>query len=130
MNNFNGNYNKILKVLKSIPEKEQFLKQKRKSKLKDIELIAMNLTAEYMNIESKCQLFKDISIGLKNKIKRFVYSRRKRKLFFAIAFIINELSTKFNEFKNCFVVDSLPLEVVKLSRSNSIKICKDEILVY
>jgi len=48
MNNFKSNYNKILEVLKSITEKEQFLKQKRKPKLKDIELIAMNLTAEYM----------------------------------------------------------------------------------
>ena len=50
MNNFQANYNKILEVLRSITEKEQFLKQKRKPKLQDIELIAMNLTAEYMSI--------------------------------------------------------------------------------
>jgi hypothetical protein len=126
MNNFKANYNKILEVLKSITEKEQFLKQKRKPKLKDIELIAMNLTAEYMSIDSECQLFREISIDLKNKIERSVYNRRKRKLFFAIEFIRNELSNKFNEFENYFVVDSMPLEVVKLSRSNSSKICKEE----
>ena len=45
MNNFKANYNKILEVLKYITDKEQFLKQKRKPKLKDIELIAINLTA-------------------------------------------------------------------------------------
>jgi hypothetical protein len=126
MNNFKANYNKILEVLKSITEKEQFLKQKRKPKLKDIELIAMNLTAEYMSIDSECQLFREISIDLKNKIERSVYNRRKRKLFFAIEFIRNELSNKFNEFENYFIVDSMPLEVVKLSRSNSSKICKEE----
>jgi hypothetical protein len=126
MNNFRANYNKILEVLKSITEKEQFLKQKRKPKLKDIELIAMNLTAEYMSIDSECQLFREISIDLKNKIERSVYNRRKRKLFFAMEFIRNELSNKFNEFENYFVVDSMPLEVVKLSRSNSSKICKEE----
>ncbi len=126
MNNFKANYNKILEVLNSITEKEQFLKQKRKPKLKDIELIAMNLTAEYMSIDSECQLFREISIDLKNKIERSVYNRRKRKLFFAIEFIRNELSNKFNEFENYFVVDSMPLEVVKLSRSNSSKICKEE----
>ncbi|AMC11432.1 transposase [Lutibacter profundi] len=126
MNNFKANYNKILEVLKSITEKEQFLKQKRKPRLKDIELIAMNLTAEYMSIDSECQLFKEISIDLKNKIERSVYNRRKRKLFFAIAFIRNELSNKFNEFENYFVVDSMPLEVVKLARSSSSKICKEE----
>ena len=126
MNNFTANYNKILEVLKSITEKEQFLKQKRRPKLKDIELIAMNLTAEYMSIDSECQLFREISTDLKNKIERSVYNRRRRKLFFAIEFIRNELSNKFNEFENYFVVDSMPLEVVKLSRSNSSKICKEE----
>ena len=126
MNNFKANYNKILEVLKSITEKEQFLNQKRKPKLKDIELIAMNLTAEYMSIDSECQLFREISIDLKNKIERSVYNRRKRKLFFAIEFIRNELSNKFNEFENYFVVDSMPLEVVKLARSSSSKICKEE----
>ena len=126
MNNFKANYNKILEVLKSITEKEQFLKQKRKPKLKDIELIAMNLTAEYMSIDSECQLFREISIDLKNKIERSVYNRRKRKLFFAMEFIRKELSNKFTEFENYFVVDSMPLEVVKLSRSNRSKICKEE----
>jgi len=126
MNNFRANYNKILEVLKSITEKEQFLKQKRKPKLKDIELIAMNLTAEYMGIDSECHLFREISMDLRDKIERSVYNRRKRKLFFAIEIIRKELSNKFNEFENYFVVDSMPLEVVKLSRSTTSKICKEE----
>jgi len=46
MNNFNANYNKILKVLKLITDQEQFLRQNRPPKLKEIELIAMNLTAD------------------------------------------------------------------------------------
>jgi hypothetical protein len=54
MNNFIGNYDKILEVLATITEKEQFLRQNRKPKLKDIELIAMNLTAEYMVIGIDC----------------------------------------------------------------------------
>jgi len=126
MNNFQANYDKILEVLNSITEKEQFLQQKRKPKLKDIELIAMNLTAEYMGIDSECQLFRDIPIILKNKIERSVYNRRKRKLFIAIEFIRNKLSNKFNEFENYYIVDSMPLEVVKLSRSSRSKICKED----
>ncbi len=126
MNNFRANYNKILEVLSTITKKEDFLIQKRKPKLKDIELIAMNLTAEYMGIDSECQLFRDIPSCLRAKIDRSVYNRRKRKLFFAIEFIRNELSNKFTEFENYFVVDSMPLEVVKLSRSNRSKICKEQ----
>ena len=126
MNNFEANYKKILEILNRITKKKSFLKQKRKPKLKDIELIAMNLTAEYMGIDSECQLFRDIPSCLKVKIDRSVYNRRKRKLFFAIEFIRNELSSKFTEFENYFVVDSMPLEVVKLSRSSRSKICKED----
>jgi len=125
MNNFRANYKIILEVLRTITTKEDFLIQRRKPKLKDIELIAMNLTAEYMGIDSECQLFRDIPSCLKLKIDRSVYNRRKRKLFFAVEFIRNELSNKFTEFENYFVVDSMPLEVVKLSRSNRSKICKE-----
>lgn len=125
MNNFNANYNKILEVLTSITKKESFLIQKRRPKLKDIELIAMNLTAEYMGIDSECQLFRDIPSSLKNKIERSVYNRRKRKLFSATELIRNKLSDKFTEFENYFIVDSMPLEVTKLSRSSRSKICKE-----
>ena len=125
MNNFKANYNKILKVLKVITEKEHFLRQNRQPKLKDIELIAINLTSEYMSIDSECQLFRVLPEDLKSKIERSVYNRRKRKLFFAIEFLRNQLSGKLIEFENYFVVDSMPLEVVKLSRSNSSKICKE-----
>ena len=56
MNNFRANYDKTLEVLATITEKEQFSRKNRKPKLKDIELIAMNLRAEYMDIEIDCQL--------------------------------------------------------------------------
>ena len=102
MNNFKANYDKILEVLTSITKTEQFLKQKRKPRLKDIELIAMNLTAEYMSIYSECQLFRILPSSLKIKIERSVYNRRKRKLFFAIEVIRKELSNEFNAFENYF----------------------------
>jgi len=59
-NNFQSNYDKILEILKTITEKENFSHQIREPKLKDIELIAMNLTSEYMSIGSECQLFRMI----------------------------------------------------------------------
>ncbi len=125
MNNFSANYNKILKVLRSITEKEQFLRQNRNPRLQDIELIAINLTSEYMSIDSECQLFRILPVFLKNKIERSVYNRRKRKLFFAIEYIRKEISKRFTEFEDFFVVDSMPLEIVKLSRSSRSKICKE-----
>jgi hypothetical protein len=42
----------------------------------------MNLTAEYMSIDSENQLFRILPESLKIKIERSVYNRRKRKLIF------------------------------------------------
>jgi hypothetical protein len=86
----------------------------------------MNLTAEYLSVDSESQLFRVIPNSLKVKIERSVYNRRKRKLFPFIEFIRNKLSLKFNEFEKYFIVDSMPLEVAKLSRSLRSKICKEE----
>ncbi|MGB1248570.1 MAG: IS982 family transposase, partial [Chitinophagales bacterium] len=58
MHNFEANYDIILEVLNKIEDKSNFLRQIRKPKLSDKELIAINLTAEYMGIDSECQLFR------------------------------------------------------------------------
>ncbi len=128
MNSFKANYDKILEILKSITNKERFLTQIRKPKLKDIELIAINLTSEYMSIDSECQLFRILPEVLSSKIERSVYNRRKRKLFTAMEFIREKLSNKFNEFEDYYIVDSMPLEVTKLSRSGRSTICKERYL--
>ncbi len=81
MHNFQANYDKIFKVLNKIEKLNSFIVQIRKPKLSDKELIAINLTAEYMSIDSECQLFRILPLNLKNRIERSVYNRRKRRLF-------------------------------------------------
>lgn len=48
MNNFARDYEKILNTLQSVKPKMSFLHQIRQPKLSDIELIAIDLTSEYM----------------------------------------------------------------------------------
>lgn len=124
MNNFNASYEIILDYVRSITEKDNFLHQIRKPKLSDIELISINLTAEYLSLDSECQLFRILPEILKERIERSVYNKRKRKLFYAISEIREIISNQFTEFENYYIVDSMPLEVVKLSRSLRSKICK------
>lgn len=126
MNNFYASYERILNVLKTISIKENFLHQIRKPKLSDLELIAINLTAEFLRIDSECQLFRSLPDALKQKIERSVYNKRKRKLFFAIVEIQEKLAFKFNEFEKYYIVDSMPLEIVKYSRHRRSKICKND----
>ena len=81
MYNFQANYDKILQVLNTIESKDSFKHQIRKPKLSDKNLIAINLTSEYMNLDSECQLFRILPLSLSQKIERSVYNRRKRNLF-------------------------------------------------
>lgn len=127
MHNFRANYGKILEVLNQVDPKLDYLKQIRKPKLRDKELIAMNLTSEYMDIDSECQLFRVLPPSLSSLIERSVYNRRKRKLFSAQQNLRLKLVNQINEFENCFIVDSMPLEVCKLARSSRSKVCKEEL---
>lgn len=128
MNNFIQNYEIILKSLKDINTETDVFSQIRKPKLSNIEVIAMNLTAEYMSIISECQLFRIISnTYLDGQIERSVYNRRKRRLFFLMESIRKCFANKFNEFEDYFIVDSMPIEVCKNSRASRSKICKENI---
>ena len=126
MNNFIQNYEIILKNLQDLPIDYQCFVQIRKPKLSNLELIAMNITAEYMSIDSECQLFRTISGSyLDGLIERSVYNRRKRKLFSLTEQIRQKMAYSFNQDEDYFVVDSMPLEVCKNARASRSTICKD-----
>ena len=126
MSNLEASYNLILNNLRDISETENFYFKPIKPKLSDIELISLIILAEFKSIDSEHQLFRDIKgFEIEPKIDRSVYNRRKRKLFPFIEEIRKKMVDKFNEFENYFVVDSMPLEVCKISRCSRSKICKD-----
>lgn len=125
MHNLEANYYKILEVLDTINIKSNFLNQKRKPRLTDKELIALNLTSEYLGIDSEYDLFRKLPETMNSRIERSVYNRRRRKLFPYIEEIRVKLAFSFNEFEECFIVDSMPLEVCKIARASRSKICKD-----
>ena len=126
MHNFKANYDKILEVLKSLDlESENFLFQIRKPRLSDLEIVALNLTSEYMSIDSEYQLFRILPSDIKSLIERSVYNRRKRRLFIHMERIRKLLAEKFHGSEKYFIVDSMPLEVCKLSRSSRSKICRE-----
>lgn len=127
MNNFIQNYEIILEHLHNLNLDSEIFTQIRKPKMSNIELVAMNLTAEYMGIDSECQLFRVIQGSkISELIERSVYNRRRRRLFNLIENIRKQLASFFNEFEDYYVVDSMPLEVCKTARASRSTICKDE----
>ena len=126
MSNLEASYNLILNNLREISGIEDFYFKPIKPKLSDIELISLVILAEFKSIDSEHQLFREIKgFEIGPKIERSVYNRRKRKLFPFIEEIRMKMVDKLNESENYFIVDSMPLEVCKISRSFRSKICKD-----
>lgn len=85
MHNFRVNYDKILEVLKGLGfEGESFQVQVRKLKFSDLKIIALTFTAEYMGIDSEHQLFLVLPAEFHLLKERSIYNKRKRRLFFQI----------------------------------------------
>lgn len=126
MSNLEASYELILRELRKISEKENLYFKPITPKLSDLELISLMILAEFKSIDSEYQLFREIKgFEIESKIERSVYNRRKRKLFPYLEEIRMKMVEKFNDFENYFVVDSMPLEVCKISRSSRSKICKE-----
>ncbi len=127
MNNLIQNYNFILDEFKKISTEENFYYKPIKPKLSDLELITLNITAEYCGVDSEYQLFRDLKgTSLNGLIERGVYNKRKRKLFMHIDNLRKKLVQKLNGAQVYFIIDSMPLEVCKNARAARSKICKEQ----
>ncbi|MDP4289642.1 MAG: IS982 family transposase [Bacteroidota bacterium] len=105
----------------------EIFNQIRKPKLSNLEVFSVNLTAEYMNIYTECQLFMLIKgTYLEGLIERSVYNCRKRLLFGLLEQVRRKLSGAINEFEDYFVVDSMPLEICKNTKVSRSTICKED----
>lgn len=127
MNNLDANYERILEVLREISKEQLLPYQRRRPMLSDLELVCLSLTAEFMGIDSENDLFRKLPKNISSKIERSVYNRRRRRLADNLDVIRLKLASHFNEFEDYFVVDSMPLEVCKLSRSSRSRICRGNV---
>ena len=57
-------------------------------------MLAVDLTAESLGIDSEHQLFRELPVAISSKIERSVYNRRRCKLFFVKERIRKALSEK------------------------------------
>lgn len=126
MNNLIADCERILEVLRKISTEQQLPMQRRRPSMSGLEVIGLSLTAEYMGIDSENNLFRVLPSCFTRKIERTVYNRRKRRLMAYQNLIRMQLAESFNEFEDVFIVDSMPLEICKISRSSRSKICKEE----
>ena len=113
MSNIVKNYFRVLEVISSLNcELEYKSDVGRKQKMSDLEVVALSLTAEFMSIDSENSLFKEINREqISNLIERSQFNKRRRKLFFFLEEVRTKLASRFLEFEDYFIVDSMPLEI-------------------
>lgn len=128
MSNIAKNYFRVLEVLGSLNvELPTGKRPGRKFKMSDLEVVALSLTAEFMSIDSENSFFARLqNEQIPHLIERSQFNKRRKKLFCFAERARQQLAASFIAFENYFVVDSMPLEVCKLSRQNRVKICKED----
>ena len=134
MHNIYTNFIKILDVLKDIigdeiNEKGNYLRRGSVPKFSDIEVIALSLTAECLSIDSENYLFSKLNneyLGnFKNLISRRQYNDRRKLLFEKTEHVRKSMAERINEQADIFAIDSMPLEICRISREKRNKMGKE-----
>jgi hypothetical protein len=127
MSNLLESYNKILALLHTLDEKDNYRQQVRPPKMTDKQLIALCLAAESQGIDSERYLFRQLPSELLVIIERSVYNRRRRALSPKIEDFRQAMSHAIVPVETYHVVDSMPLEICRFSRAARSRICQSEV---
>lgn len=135
MHNIKKTFDKIYMIISnllndSVDKNGNFPKIGRTPKFSDTEIIALSITSETLSIDSENLLFIKLNTEYKkqfpNLIDRSKYNIRRRNLSFKIEEVRKMIADKITASENIFIIDTMPLEVCKLSRANRAKICRED----
>ena len=136
MHNIKTNFDKILVVIKDIlsdeiSENGNYLRRGNVPKFSDIEVMALSFMAECLSIDIENYLFSKLSKEyvneFKNLISRRQYNDRRKFLFEKTEGVRKLLSEQLNRHSDVFAIDSMPLEICKLSREGRNKMGKESL---
>ena len=137
MHDIKANFDKILDHLKELLSDEVNAKGNYKRRgvvprFSDIELMALSLTAECLGIDSENYLFSKLASEYRGKfanlISRRQYNDRRKRLFEKTEQARKRMAARLNEHADVFAIDSMPLEICRLSREQRNKMGKDSSL--
>ena len=134
MHNIKVNFDKIIDVVKQIIGSEinelgNFKRRGTKPRFSDVSVIALSLTAECLGIDSENHLFsklnKEYVSDFENIISRRQYNDRRKLLFEKTEHVRKLMVSRLNRQADVFAIDSMPLEICKISREQRTKWVKN-----
>lgn len=135
MHNIKANFDKIFRVVKNIlqektDENQNFKRRGTIPLFSDTEVVSLSLTAECLGIDSENLLFsklnKEYRQDFVNLISRRQYNDRRKALFMVTENVREQMAKQLNEVTEVYAIDSMPLEICKLSRERRNKMGKEE----
>ncbi|NIM35120.1 MAG: hypothetical protein GTN87_06710 [Hydrotalea flava] len=97
----------------------------------DIEVMALSFTAECLSIDSEHYLFSKLTseytVEFENIISRRQYNDRRKFLFEKTEQTRKLMAARPNKQADVFAIDSMPLEICKLSREQRNKMGKESV---
>lgn len=134
MHNIKTNFDKIIEVVKDILRAEinesgNYLRRGVVPKFSDIAVISLSLTAECLGIDSENYLFSKLNAEYTNEFKNIIsrrqYNDRRKLLFEKTEQVRKLLSARLNKQADVFAIDSMPIEICKISREQRNKMGKE-----
>lgn len=134
MHNIKTNFDKILDLLKDIlsdeiNEKGNYKRRGVVPRFSDVEVMALSLTAECLSIDSENYLFSKLvseyQYEFENIISRRQYNDRRKLLFEKTEQARKLMAARLNEQADVFAIDTMPLEICKISREQRNKMGKE-----
>ena len=136
MHNIKTNFDKIIEVVKDIlkdeiNEKGNYARRGTVPSFSDAEVMALSFTAACLGIDSEHLLFSklvsDYKDIFKNLISRRQYNDRRKQLFVKTEDVRKRLSERLNKQADIFAIDSMPLEICRLSREGRNRMGKESV---
>lgn len=136
MHNIKANFDKIHDLLKDIlsneiNEKGNYKRRGAVPRFSDVAVMALSLTAECLGIDSENYLFSKLTSEYQhefdNIISRRQYNDRRKLLFEKTEQVRKLMAARLNEHADLFAIDTMPLEICKLSRAHRNKIGKESL---
>ena len=96
----------------------------------DVNVITLSITAECLSIDSENLLFKKLMSeyidDFPGLLERSRYNRRRRRLAGYIDVVRSDLVNQLIQYEDTYVLDSMPLEVCKLTRAKRSTVCSED----
>ncbi len=135
MHNIKTNFDIFYKICKKMFNSDldkdgNFKFYPNKPKMSDIEIISLSVTMEVLGIDSEnyffSKLLNEYSRQFPNLIERSRFNRRRKKLAEQLNYCWSHLSKIINEYEDTYVIDSMPIPVIKLVRESSRRTFMDD----